>query len=73
MEAKDFKAEIPKLFKGLRKLDGPDYVIKLKPNAKSHALCTPRRVPVPLLSQVREELSRMEQMEIISKVDEPTE
>ena len=73
VEATDFKAEFPKLFKGLGKLDGPDYVIKLKPDAKPHALCTPRRVPVPLLSQVREELSRMEQMEIISKVDEPTE
>ena len=73
VEAKDFKANFPKLFKGLGKLDGPDYVIKLKPDAKPHALCTPRRVPVPLLSKVREELSRMEQMEIISKVDEPTE
>ena len=33
VEAKDFKAEFPKLFKGLGKLDGPDYVIKLKPDA----------------------------------------
>ena len=73
VESKDFKAEFPKLFKGLGKLDGPDYVIKLKPDAKPHALCTPRRVPVPLLSKVREELSRMEQREIISKVDKPTE
>ena len=54
VEAKDFKAEFPKLFKGLGKLDGPDYVIKLKPDAKPHALCTPRRVPVPLFSKVRE-------------------
>ena len=68
MEAKDFKAEFSKLFKGLGKLDGPDYVIKLKPNAKPHALCTPRGVPVPLLSQVREELSQMEQMDLLTTV-----
>ena len=53
-------------FTGLGKLRGPDYVIKVKPEAKPYALSTPRRVPVPLLS-------RMEQMQIISKVDELTE
>ena len=73
VEAKDFKTKYPKLFKELGKLHGPDYIIKLKPDAKPHALCTPRRVPVPLLSKVREEISRMEKMEIISEVDEPTE
>ena len=51
----------------------PDYAIKLKPHAKPHAISTPRRVPVPLLSKVKEEVSQMEQMEIISKVDEPNE
>ena len=70
---KEYKAQFPKLFTGLGKLDGPDYVIKLKPDAKPFALTTPRRVPVPLLSKVKEELARMEQMQIISKVDEPTE
>ena len=73
VEAEEVKEKFPNLFKGLGKLDGPDYVIKLKPDAKPHAISTPRRVPVPLLSKVKEELSRMEQMEIISKVDEPTE
>ena len=65
VEAEEVKEKFPNLFKGLGKLDGPDYIIKLKRN--------PRRVPVPLLSKVKEELSRMKQMEIISKVDEPTE
>ena len=73
VEAEEGKEKFPNLFKGLGKLDGPDYVIKLKPDAKPHAISTPRRVAVPLLSKVKEELSRMEQMEIISKVDEPTE
>ena len=73
VEAEEVKEKFPNLFKGLGKLDGPHYVVKLKPDAKPHAISTPRRAPVPLLSKVKEELSRMEQMEIISKVDEPTE
>ena len=71
--ATNLNAKFPGLFTGLGKLRGPDYVIKLKPEAKPFALSTPRRVPVPLLTKVKEELSRMEQMQIISKVDESTE
>ena len=73
VETTDFIAKFPSLFKGLGNLDGPDYEIKLKPDAKPHALSTPRRVPVPLLSKVKDELSRMEQMQISSRVDEATE
>ena len=69
----EVKENFPNLFKGLGKLDGPDYAIKLKPEAKPHPISTPRRAAVPLLSKVKEELSRMEQTEIISNVDEPTE
>jgi len=63
VEAEEVKEKFPNLFKGLGKLDGPDYLIKLKPDAKPHVIGTPRRVPVPLLSKVKEELSRMEQMQ----------
>ena len=73
VEAKDYVAEYPKLFTGLGKLEGPEYTIKLKPDAKPFALSSPRRVPVPLLPKVKEELARMESMGIISKVDDPTE
>ena len=66
VETTVFKAKFPNLFKGLGKLDGLDYEIKLKPDTKPHALSTPRRVPVPLLSKVKEELSSMEQMQLIS-------
>ena len=51
VEAEEVKEKFPNLFKGLGKLDGPDYVIKLKPDAKPHAISTPRRVPVPLFFQ----------------------
>ena len=47
VEAEEVKEKFPNLFKGLGKLDGPDYVIKLKLDAKHHAISTPRRVPVP--------------------------
>lgn len=73
VEAEEVKEKFPNLFKGLGKLDDPDYLIKLKPDTKPHAISTPWRVPVPLLSKVNEELSRMEQMQLISKVDEPAE
>ena len=42
-------------------------------SSKLHVISTPRRVPVPRLSKVKEEPFRMEQMQIISKVNEPTE
>ena len=57
MEAK-CKFKFPKLFKGLGKLEG-DFAISLKPDAKPHAEYTPRRIPLPLMEQVKSELKRM--------------
>ena len=48
------------------------YTIKIKPNAKPHALYTPRNVPLPLRAKVQTELMRMESMGMISKVEVPT-
>ena len=48
------------------------YTIKSKPNAKPHALFTPRNVPLPLRTKVQAELMRMESMGVISKVEIPT-
>ena len=62
----------PKLFTGLGNL-GNAYEIKLKPDAVPHALYTSRNVPIPLRAKVTEELNRMEEMGVISKVEEPTE
>lgn len=68
----DFKKLFPKLFEGLGTL-GEEYQIRLMEGAKPYALYTPRHVAFPLREKVREELNRMEQAGVISKVDEPSE
>ena len=67
----DIRERFPRLFEGLGNL-GEEYEIKLKPNAVPYSLCVPRHVPLPLRTKVSEELTRMETMGVISKVDEPT-
>ena len=52
---------------------GEEYEIKLKENATPYALYVPRNIPIPLRPKVKEELERMEQMGVISKVTEPSE
>ncbi|KAJ8389952.1 hypothetical protein AAFF_G00112370 [Aldrovandia affinis] len=66
------KQEFPKLFSGLGKMEG-EYNIVLKPGAKPFSLSTPRRISLPLLPKIKDELHRMEQQGVISKVEEPTE
>lgn len=62
----------PKLCEGLGRVQKP-YTIKLKPDAKPFSLKVPRRVPLPLMGKVKEELDRMEGLGVISRVDEPTD
>uniref|UniRef100_A0A1A7X3E1 Gypsy retrotransposon integrase-like protein 1 n=1 Tax=Iconisemion striatum TaxID=60296 RepID=A0A1A7X3E1_9TELE len=64
--------QYPKLCQGLGLMQQP-YSIKLKPNAVPFSLATPRRVPIPLLDKVKQELGRMESMGVVSRVEEPTE
>ena len=64
--------QFPSLFQGLGKLQG-QYSIKLQEGAKPYALTTPRRVPIPLMKPVKEELERMEKMGVISRISEPTD
>ena len=61
----------PSLFTGLGTL-GEEYHIKLKEDAKPHALYTPQNVPIPLRGKVEEELHRMEQLGVIAPVSDPT-
>ncbi|KAJ8364759.1 hypothetical protein SKAU_G00135900 [Synaphobranchus kaupii] len=46
---------------------------KLKPDTKAVSLKVPRRVPLPLMGKVKKELERMEQLGVISRIEEPTE
>ena len=64
--------KFPSLFSGLGTYKGDSYVVQLKPDAKPFALFTPRNVPIPLCQKVKEELSRMESLGVISPVEEPT-
>ncbi|UYV83953.1 K02A2.6-like [Cordylochernes scorpioides] len=66
------KREFPKIFNGLGHAK-INYKISLQPDAKPYALCTPRRVPIPLMKQVKEQLEEMTRLGIIESVEEPTE
>ncbi|XP_046855956.1 uncharacterized protein K02A2.6-like [Xenia sp. Carnegie-2017] len=68
----EIKAPYPNLFKGLGELDG-EYNIKLKPGAIPFALTKPRRIPLTMTKKVHDELTRMEKLGVISKVNIPTD
>ena len=63
--------QFPSLFQGLGSLGEP-YQIKLQPDAKPFALFTARHVPLPLRDKVKQELEKMVDLGVISKVDVPT-
>ena len=64
--------QFPLLFKGLGKLQG-EYRIKLQKGATPYALTCPRRVAIPFLKPVEQELRYMEKLGVITKVDHPTD
>ena len=59
------------MFQGLGTLGG-EYTIQLRSDAKPFSLYSARHIPLPLRSQVKTELSRMESLGVISRVDQPT-
>lgn len=61
------------VFGELGLLKGDPIKIVLKENAKPYSVVAPRRIPIPLLPKVEEELKRMEENGIIERVTEPTE
>ena len=67
-----YTAKYPELFQGLGKIPGTHH-IQLKDDAKPFALSSPRRVALPLQPKVKAELQRMEQLGVVSKVDDPTD
>ncbi len=68
----DVKKQYPKLFDGLGTFEG-EYDIVLKEDAKPVALYAPRRVAIPLLGKVKEELRKMEDMDVITPITEATD
>ena len=68
----EVKTMYPNLFNGLGELEG-EFSIKLKPGSTPYAITTPRRVALPLMPKVKEELQRMETLGVISKVHIPTD
>ena len=62
----------PSVFQGLGRLKDK-YAIKLRSDAKPFALTAPRRIALLLLPKVKEELQRMEDLNVISKVEQSTE
>ena len=59
------------LFQGLGEMEG-EYEIRLKDEVQPFVLHTPRRIPLPLLPKVKEEL-RMQELGVISPLTEPTD
>ena len=68
----EYVKKYPDLFQGLGSMEGV-YHIKLQPEAEPFALSTLRRIALPLLPKVKQELERMEKMGVISKVNGPTD
>ena len=70
---KSIPDQYPELFTGLGSIK-ESYKIKMKPDAtpRAHALFTPRDIPLLLRTKVQAELTKMETLGVISKVDTPT-
>ena len=56
---------------GLMKTD-PVKII-LRDGAVPYNVCVPRRIPFPMMKKVESEIKRMEELQVIKKVNEPTD
>ena len=72
ISSNQIKEQYPRLWTGLGNT-GQSYKIKLKTDAKPFSLAAPRRVPIPLQNKVKEELERLEELQVIRPVTNPTE
>ena len=68
-----YKDKNPKLFGCLGRMSGGDYRIQFRENAAPFEFSTPRRVSIPLMDVVKRELQRMEDLQVIRRVDTPTD
>ena len=68
----DFLTSYSDVFKGLGCISKTDYHIKVD-KAYQPVVRPPRRVPVTLRPKIQAELSRMEELDVIERVEEPTD
>ena len=72
----NYKAKVirdfPQLFTGLGAMKD-EYNIKLKDDVKPFALTVPRKVPMPLYTETKNEIQRMLKSGVITPVDHPTD
>lgn len=72
IQSSSYKQKYPTLFTGLGKMTG-EYEIKLRDDAKPYAISAPRNIAIPYLDKVENELLRLENIGVVSPVDEPTD
>ena len=70
--ATDYRKEYPQLFNGLGKMEG-SYTIALKEGAQPYSVNVPRRVALPLMDRTKRELKRMEELGVITRVEQPAD
>ena len=68
-----YKDNNPKLFGGLGRMSDGDYSIQLREDAVLFALSTQRCESIPLMDVVKRELQRMEDLQVIRRVDTHTD
>ena len=63
----------PHVFEGLGTIKGKPINITLEDDVVPYHIGAPRRIAIPLLEPLREELERMKKMGVIRPIDEPTD
>lgn len=66
------KKEFPNLFRDIGQFK-EEVSIRLEENSKPFAQSVPRMVPIPRLSALKEELNRLQELDIIEAIHEPTD
>ena len=68
-----YKDKNPTLFSDLGRMSGGDYSIQLCEDAVPFALSMPQRVSILLMVVIEKELQRMDDIQVIRRVDTPTD
>ncbi|KAL8567284.1 hypothetical protein ACOMHN_023327 [Nucella lapillus] len=71
-EEAQYKAEFPRLFGGLGKLQDP-YKIRLRDQCLPYAVTAPPHLALPLRKKVKAELEQLEQQGVICSISKPTD